>query len=88
MHNAFLKAYRVKWGTSSATRHLTGQQQCKTMASVNNLIKKDARCVLLPQNRKNQKIHDFRPKKRGGHFLTAPTSLKSSKWGGGVQTKN
>ena len=33
------------------------------------------------QNRKTQKIHDFRPKKRGGHFFDffdpPPTSLKT-----------
>ena len=50
------------------------------------------------QNRKNQKIHDFRPKKRGGSFFDPPhppTSLKTSKkWFqvggglGGVRTKN
>ena len=33
MYNAVLRACRVKGGTSSATRHLTGQQQSKTMAS-------------------------------------------------------
>ena len=35
---------------------------------------------------KNQKIHDFRPKKRGDHFLTPPLpqNLKKVgfKWGG------
>ena len=47
------------------------------------------------KSKKNQKIHDFRPKKRGGHFLTPPPpppppppSLKTSKkWvssGGGL----
>ena len=33
MYNAVLKACTVKWGTNSATQHLTGQQQSKTMAS-------------------------------------------------------
>ena len=28
---------------------------------------------------KNQKTHDFRPNKNGGHFLTPAPSLKSSK---------
>ena len=31
MYNAVLKTCRVKWGTSSATRRLTGQQQGKIM---------------------------------------------------------
>ena len=34
------------------------------------------------ESEKNQKIHDFRPKKREGHFLTPPpppTPLKTSK---------
>ena len=46
MYNASLRACRVKWGTSSATRYLTGQQQSKTMAS-GKLCKyrKDARCA-------------------------------------------
>ena len=42
MYNAVLRACRVKWGTSSATRHLTGQQQWR---QVNCRNKKDARCA-------------------------------------------
>ena len=49
------------------------------------------------KSKKNQKIHDFRPKKRGGViFLTPPPHLPQNlkkvgfKWGGsgGVRTKN
>ena len=54
------------------------------------------------KSKKTKKIHDFRPKKRGGHFLTPPPTpphppplpqnLKKVgfKWGGsgGVRTKN
>ena len=46
MYNAALRACRVNWGTSSATRHLTGQQQSKTMGSSKlSKKKKDARCA-------------------------------------------
>ena len=38
----------------------------------------------LAQNNKTQKDHDFRPKKRGGHFFTTPpphpTLISSKKW--------
>ena len=44
MYNAVLRACRVKWGTSSATRRLTGQQQSKTMAS--GKLSKEKRCTV------------------------------------------
>ena len=31
MYNAVVRACWVKWGTSSATRHPTGQQESRTM---------------------------------------------------------
>ena len=51
------------------------------------------------ESKKNQKIHDFRPKKRGGHLLIPPHHLPQNlkkvgfKWGGpggggGSRTKN
>ena len=45
MYNAVLRACRVKWGTSSATRHLTGQQQSRTMVFGQLSQQKDARCA-------------------------------------------
>ena len=43
MYNAVLRACRVKWGTSSATRHLTGQQQSRTM--VFGTLSEQKRCA-------------------------------------------
>ena len=62
-----------------------------------NPMESDPETLFRLKIEKNQKIHDFRPKKRGGHFLTPPPtpppptpppSLKTSKkWvssGGGL----
>ena len=70
---------------------------------IQTLWSRDRETLFRLKIAKNQKIHDLRPKKRGGHFLTPPPpptppppSLKfSKKWvssgggsGGGVRTKN
>ena len=39
MYNAVLRAFRVKWGTSSATQHLMGQQQSQGFSLIRTFEK-------------------------------------------------
>ena len=39
---------------------------------IQTLWSRDPETLFRLKIEKNQKIHDFRPKKRGGHFLTPP----------------